>query len=171
MRRPSPPSRGRRRPPRSAARRRAWPASRSTASAKVRWSTFCTKEMTSPPSPQPKQCQTPERRADVERRATSRRGRGTAPSVEPAPADRRVTCSRTTSSIDVRSLTRATSSALIRPATGLLLWWPSLGRSAGQVPDDLPRRLGAGLAVTRPGVERHPLRVTIGRPLGRAGAR
>ena len=30
-------------------------ASRSTASAKVRWSSFCTKEMTSPPSPHPKQ--------------------------------------------------------------------------------------------------------------------
>ena len=55
-RRPSlPPRAAGRRPPRSAAPCRASAASRSTASAKVRWSTFWTNEMTSPPSPQPKQ--------------------------------------------------------------------------------------------------------------------
>src|SRR5207245_8021225 len=37
----------------------ALPASRSTASVNVRWSIFMTKEMTSPPSPQPKQWKYP----------------------------------------------------------------------------------------------------------------
>ena len=43
------------RPPRSAAATPARSASRSTASANDRWSSFMTKAMTSPPSPQPKQ--------------------------------------------------------------------------------------------------------------------
>src|SRR6478672_3223753 len=137
------------------------PASRSTASAKVRWSIFWMKEMTSPPSPHPKQCQAPTAGRMLKEGLFSS-WKGHSPFIEPGPADRRVTSSR-----DERSLTRATSSALIRPATAPPPVVAESRRSTRQVPDDLPRRLGAGLAVPRAGVERHALRVANG---GRPGA-
>src|SRR5665811_937376 len=80
------------------------PARRSTASAKVRCSTLCTKEMTSPPSPQPKQCHAPVTGRTLNDGLFSS-WNGHSPFREPGPAERRVTCSRTTSSIDDRSLT------------------------------------------------------------------
>ena len=51
--------RGRLRRPRSATPCRPGRPARSTASVKERWSSFWTNEMTSPPSPQPKQCHRP----------------------------------------------------------------------------------------------------------------
>src|SRR4051812_17035883 len=85
--------------------------------------------MASPPSLQPKQCHTP---------STGRTWNdgdfsswnGHRPLRLPTPAGRSVTCSRTTSSIDVRSLTSATSSALIRPATRPPVSWASLSAAS-----------------------------------------
>ena len=105
------------RPPRSAAPCRASGRAARSASVKVRCSTFWTNEMTSPPSPQPKQCQAPTAGRTLNDGDFSS-WKGHRPFIEPGPAGRRVTCSRTTSSMDERSLTSATSSALIRPATG-----------------------------------------------------
>src|SRR5690606_2582768 len=88
----------------------------STASTKLRCSIFWMKEMTSPPSPQPKQYQ--RLRAGV----TLNEGvfsswKGHRPLREPPPALRSWRYSPTTSAIGERSRTSATSSSLIRPAT------------------------------------------------------
>src|SRR3954453_6386525 len=140
-------------------------ASRSTASAKVRWSIFWRKEMTSPPSPQPKQCQAPTAGRTLKDGLFSS-WKGHRPFIDPGPAERRVTCSRTTSSIDERSLTRATSSALIRPATPPPQLVPESRWSGRQLPDDLPCGHAAGVAVSRPGIQRHAVEVAVG---GRPG--
>src|SRR5699024_8247816 len=87
-------------------------ASISTASTKLRWLIFCTKEITSPPSPQPKQCQWPSWGRMLKEGVFSS-WKGHSPCTEPMPAVRSVTCSETTSSRRERS--RTSSTFLIRP--------------------------------------------------------
>src|SRR5690348_4822722 len=72
--------------------------------------------MASPPAPQPWQKYT-FRAGETLKEAVFSSWNGHSPLRLPPPAERSVTCSEITSSIDVRSRTRAMSSSLILPAT------------------------------------------------------
>src|SRR6478735_5964805 len=94
----------------------AWPARRSTDSEKVRWSTFITNVMVSPPSWQPKQWKRPLLGLTWKDGDFSS-WKGHRPLRLPPPALRSWRYSDTTASIGTASRTAFTSSSLIRPAT------------------------------------------------------
>src|SRR3954454_24426281 len=121
--------------------------------------------MTSPPSPQPKQCHAPTAGRMLKDGLFSS-WKGHRPLSDPGPAERSVTCSRTTSSIDERSLPRATSSALTRPATPPPQLVPESRRSGREIPDDLPSGHAPGVPVAGPGIQRHGVEVALGRGAG-----
>src|ERR1700733_14120401 len=91
-------------------------ASRSTASVKLRLSIRCTNLMTSPPSAQEKQYQSPRAGVTLNDGVFSS-WNGHSPLSEPPPALRSCRYSPMTSSIAERSRTSAMSSSRIRPAT------------------------------------------------------
>src|SRR3954471_2630703 len=94
----------------------AWPARRSTASEKERWSTFITNVMVSPPSWQPKQWKRPLLGLTWKDGDFSS-WKGQRPLRLPPPAFLSWRYSDTTASIGTASRTAFTSSSLILPAT------------------------------------------------------